>query len=280
MRRRCFHLADYIQPSEAFHFARKTLDDRLPRLPHFHDYHELFLVEHGTLRHVVNGHAEQLGKGGLVFIRPQDTHALAARRGTDCRILNVMFRNATAEHMASRYGGEFGERFFWSREPVPDRYQLSGPRLERAVNTALELQTSLRTLARIEEFLLTIMTRVVDLAPPASSAMPIWLKMACVEARRPEVFRRGSAGFVDAAGRGHEHVCRMARKHLGMSPSTYVNRTRMEHAAMLLSTQDISIADVAIDCGIENLSHFYRLFRQNYGVTPHVYRRAHQRDPV
>ena len=273
-------LSDYILASEAFHFARKTLDDRLPRFAHDHDYHELFLVEHGTLRHVVNGHAETLETGAMVFIRPSDVHALAARRGTDCRIINIMFRNAIAEHFINRYRGEFADRFFWTAAPMPDRYQLTGPRMERAINTALELQTSLRTLSRIDEFLLTVMTRVVDYAPPVGAQIPVWLKMACLEARRPEVFRRGSTGFVDVAGRGHEHVCRMTRKHLGLSPSTYVNRIRMEHAAMVLANQDLAIADIAEDCGIENLSHFHRLFRDHYGITPLAYRKAHQKTPV
>jgi AraC-like DNA-binding protein len=32
------------------------------------------------------------------------------------------------------------------------------------------------------------------------------------------------------------------------------------------------ISGVALDCGFENLSSFYRLFRRQYGLTPRAYR--------
>jgi AraC family cel operon transcriptional repressor len=49
------------------------------------------------------------------------------------------------------------------------------------------------------------------------------------------VFREGAEGFVKVAGRSQEHVCRQTRRHLGLSPTQYVNRIRIQHAAMLLA---------------------------------------------
>lgn len=191
-----------------------------------------------------------------------------------------MFRKETADHLVDRYGDELGERFFWKTGPEPDYYFLSGPRLERAINSSVELQTARRTRARIEQFLLYMMTRVIDYSLAVPADTPRWLVTACQAAHSPEVFKQGATGFVEAAGRGHEHVCRMAKKHLGVSPTTYVNRIRMEHAAMHLGATDMSIMDVALECGIENLSHFYKLFRNSYGHTPSQYRKHHRIDPI
>lgn len=279
MRHRLFKVDSYIAPDEWFHFARKALDPRPPAFLHTHDYYELFLVERGATRHRINGRLEHLPSGSLAFIRPGDVHGFqAAREG--CQIINVMFRTTTADHLQDRYGEEVGPRFFWRRGDRPDTYLLSGPRIERAVNASLELQTARRSLARIEHFLLTIMTRVVDYAAAMPPDTPRWLVAACMAARSPEVFRGGAAGFIAAAGRSHEHVCRQAKKHLGLSPSAYVNRIRMEHAAMQLGASDTAIDDIARDVGIENLSHFYKLFRSHYGNTPRRYRVLHRSNPV
>lgn len=277
---RLFTIESYLRPGEAYHIARKELDKRAPLFLHRHDYFEVFLVEHGSTRHWINGRAETLGEGSFVFVRPDDAHAFRALGKTGCRIINVMFRTETAHYLLNRYTQEFSGRFFWKGGSRPDAYRLRGPRMERAVNTALELQTSHRNLAIIESYLLTVMTRVVDHTVVPSDLTPGWLVSACQAAHQPDVFREGAAGFVRAAGRGHEHVCRSARRHLGMSPTAYVNRIRMEHAAMILGGSAKPINEVAIDCGVENLSHFYRLFREHYGTTPRAYRNHHQKDPM
>ena len=280
METRRFLIADSLSDGAAYHFTWSSLDTAPARFAHTHDYYELSLIERGAAWHWVNGETALLSEGALLFIRPDDRHWFRARRRTGCRIINVMFRTESADHLVARYGDDLAGRYFWTDAAMPEVHLMRGPRMERAINTALELQTARRSLARIEDFLLAMMTRVVDYAVTGHAAMPPWLAMACQAAQRPEVFRRGAAGFVASAGRGHEHVCRMARRHLGITPSVYVNRIRMQYAAMALGSSDQSISSIALDCGIENMSHFYKLFRAHYGVTPRAYRTVHARNPV
>jgi|LUMP01.1.fsa_nt_gb AraC family cel operon transcriptional repressor len=275
-----FKFEDYIDEKEAFHFARKDLDSSFPEYSHTHNYYELFLVEQGSTIHKVNGKNETLNKGALVFVRPNDVHAFKSSKTDGCRIINIMFGSNISDHLQSRYGSEWGNRFFWFEGEFPDTYHLTGPRLERAINASSELQVSKRTLSRIEQFLLYIMTRVIDYSVLVPHGMPIWLREACHSARNPEVLRKGASGFVEVAGRGHEHVCRVMKIHIGVTPSVYMNQLRMEHAAMNLGSSDMSILDVSLECGIENLSHFYKLFREYYGNTPKQYQKLHRIDPV
>ena len=41
----------------------------------------------------------------------------------------------------------------------------------------------------------------------------------------------------------------------------------MEHAARELAGTDRSILDIADECGLPNLAHFYKLFAARYGST-------------
>ncbi len=280
MQLREFSIDDFAAPQEHFHFARKILEPTKPRFLHRHDFHEVFLVTRGATEHWLGGSVTRLEQGSLVFIRPHDGHALRAARGARNEIVNVAFRSHIAEHLGQRYSAELRGRFFWHGREEPDTYHLTGPRFERAANVASELQVSRKSLAVIEEFLLALLTRVVDHHTTTDESVPGWLVAASAAARRPDVFRQGAAGFVKAAGRGHEHVCRMARKHLGMSPSAYVNKMRMEYAALMLAGSDLSINEIAGACGIENLSHFYRVFQRQYGTTPRRYRLNHQKNPL
>ncbi len=275
-----FCIDDFIESDEHFHFARKALDTSKPKFLHCHDFHEVFIVTHGATHHWVGDDATRLERGSLVFVRPGDRHALQAARGDRNEIVNVAIRSEIVGHIGRRYGREIGPRFFWHDGTKPDVHQLTGPRFERAINVSSELQASGNTLAAIEGYLLTLFTRVVELPVSVDESAPQWLVAASDAAKRPEVFRQGAAGFVKAAGRGHEHVCRMARKHLGMSPSRYVNRIRMQHAALMLAGSDRAIQDISAECGIENLSYFYRVFQRQYGTTPRQYRVNHQKNPM
>jgi len=55
-------------------------------------------------------------------------------------------------------------------------------------------------------------------------------------------------------------------------PRQWINRQRLEHARMLLDNTDEQVSDVALACGFESTSHFIRIFKKEFGVTPHVLR--------
>ena len=78
------------------------------------------------------------------------------------------------------------------------------------------------------------------------------------------------------AGRCPEHVARTMKKHLDITPTDWINRRRLEHAARLAETTMLPIIEIAAECGFENLGYFHRLFRARFGATPLRYRAEHR----
>ncbi|WP_377504584.1 helix-turn-helix domain-containing protein [Octadecabacter sp. R77987] len=274
-----FLIDTYIRPDEAFHFARKSLATRYPERAHDHDCFEVFLIESGRTEHWINGVTQALEPGQLVFIRPHDVHAFKANRKTGCQIINVMFRTDTASHLATRYESAIGKRFFDASSDLPEMHTLGPARFARAVDVSMQLQTAQRDLARIEEFLLVLTNRVAHATSGVTKAAPKWFSEACSAAQSPDVFRLGAKGFIAAAGRSQEHVCRTCKTVLGVTPTEFINQIRIEHAAQLLRSDEASIDEIIQSCGFENTGYFYRLFRRQYDTTPRVFRTRHQRDP-
>ncbi|MEM9349905.1 MAG: AraC family transcriptional regulator [Pseudomonadota bacterium] len=273
-----YRLEAYLNAGETFHYARKALSKRFPAKAHDHDFFEVFLITKGRTAHWINGTLQNLEQGQLMFIRPADAHAFRAAR-SGCEIVNVMFRQDTAEHLLRRYADVIAGRFFAATSPLPELHTLGPRQFERALGVAAQLQTTDRALARIEEFLLTLVNRVTVPEPHIVTTGPAWFSAACSAAQNIEVFSQGAPGFIAAAGRSHEHVCRTCRDVLGVTPTDYINRIRIDHAARLLRTEDTSIETIASLCGFENTSYFYRLFARSFGETPKRYRAAQKRDP-
>jgi AraC-like DNA-binding protein len=80
------------------------------------------------------------------------------------------------------------------------------------------------------------------------------------------------------AGLSPFHFLRLFTAVLGVTPHQYLVRSRLRHAAALLTENGRSITDVAYDVGFGDLSNFVRTFHRAAGVSPRGFRRATQGD--
>ena len=65
------------------------------------------------------------------------------------------------------------------------------------------------------------------------------------------------------------------RRHFFEPPHKWFIRQRLMHSRLLLISTDKSISEVGIECSFPNTSHFIKLFKKQYGMTPASYRTTH-----
>jgi AraC family transcriptional regulator len=70
------------------------------------------------------------------------------------------------------------------------------------------------------------------------------------------------------------HFSRSFRGTFGSPPYAFVVRRRVELAARYLLQTDMSLSEIALQCGFADQSHLCRQFRQVMGETPAAWRRA------
>ncbi|MFT4094632.1 MAG: AraC family transcriptional regulator [Niabella sp.] len=61
------------------------------------------------------------------------------------------------------------------------------------------------------------------------------------------------------------------KEQVGITPLEYINRERIKMAKQLLADRAISISDVSLQCGFNDVNYFVRLFRKSEGITPGAY---------
>ncbi len=64
------------------------------------------------------------------------------------------------------------------------------------------------------------------------------------------------------------------RAALGTSPVEYVTSLRITRACELLSTTDLSVTEIAHECGFEDEPYFCRVFNKKIGCSPLTYRKS------
>lgn len=76
------------------------------------------------------------------------------------------------------------------------------------------------------------------------------------------------------------HFIRYFSKRIGQTPASYVVQCRMDMARQLLIKSDLTVNQIAERVGIPEQSHFARLFRRYYALTPTQYRKRHEEEMV
>lgn len=110
---------------------------------------------------------------------------------------------------------------------------------------------------------------------PLQSAAPATLRRALSYIEDQPDVRISLSDLAAAAGLSRFHFSRLFRRHIGMTPALYVERSRIERAKNMMRVNEVSLADVAYAVGFADQSHFTRRFRHHEGCTPSDYRREH-----
>lgn len=147
---------------------------------------------------------------------------------------------------------------------------------------ALELASESPSLIFLRGALLklfTLLSRVYVRIEPAIHELPfrreVWMALQSIEG----IVLQGEPLCVD----GLAEECFLSRKRfgavfkeaIGMSPTDYYQRRRVQRAAQMLLDAEQSVTGVANHLGYCDASHFDHLFKRYKGVTPRAYRRQY-----
>jgi AraC family cel operon transcriptional repressor len=265
-------LKRFVPAGQHYHFAAGFFDSPVPNNFHDHDFYEIFWVEEGEGVHHINHRKRALKEGMVVLVKDTDIHALSAREEKTMRIANLAFSKRCWEELFKRYFPEEKDpmQLTSASREIPLRHEdfLAIRRQSQRLNSAV------RSRAQFDLFLLEILFLRRHSADSETQCpmVPDWLDAACQGIKKTEHLPQGLESFYRLAGRSPDHVARACRAHLGISPTEIVNAARLEHAAARLSGTDDTILDIAEDCGLPNLAHFYKLFAARFGTTPRRYR--------
>lgn len=69
------------------------------------------------------------------------------------------------------------------------------------------------------------------------------------------------------------HLQKIFLKHVGKTPYQYIIECRLGKAKAMLETADVSLEEIARQCGFVNRAHFSTVFKQKEGLSPLAYKK-------
>lgn len=233
------------------------------------DYNLIF-VTCGRVEWMMDGRAVPLKAGDLLLVPPGLRHS---GRNLTRRIAFISL------HMEASLPG--GREVFSLLNPPEFRRVERGTRLDyylrgaarewrRTDGAAARLMLSHWTRLIVPELFLyderckTLRPRPID---PIVAEM---LETLPKRLDRPTTLRE----LAKEAGYTPQHLNRLFRRSLGVTPLQHLGRMRMERAASLLAEGTWTVAGVARRVGFEDPYYFSRSFKQHFGRGPSQYRKA------
>jgi AraC-like DNA-binding protein len=238
---------------------------------HYHNDIELLQPLEGCILLSVGDEQLRTEAGKLYFINPEEIHTLytaSAPAAYRCFIIGRNLLNMPGNRVTEQLVDPIFEgRLRFPREM--ENLALSAllqeiNRLEQSgENGAMILGNLWKALALIEPSLIPAEEQKMD--------DPLRRAIDFMEAHYTERISVPQIAMV--AGFNSQYFCSYFKKHTRATPVEYITALRIRHAKELLRRTDLSVLEVAMQSGFENVSFFIQKFKKANGITPLAYRK-------
>lgn len=234
---------------------------------HNHNEYVLGLTEHGLDALTCNGHSHVAPAGSILIINPGDVHD--GRAGDEREwVYRAMYPSIA---MLARVVDDTGEER--SQPPRFSNLVIHDDELFvelRAIHRLLHGEAiALEAESRLLLALRKLVVRHADRAPGnvVRGSAPVAVRRAVEFLDAYATENVTLAALARVAGLSPFWFIRVFEKHVGLTPHAYLIGQRIKLAKDLLAT-GTSLAQVALETGFADQSHFTRRFRSIVGTTP------------
>lgn len=243
-------------------FIYQTVKNRkLSDVYHSHDFYEFIVIIDGDCTQTVNEQEILCDKNTVIFLCPGDRHKFTKQSDN----LNLMALSIAAEEI-NRFEKLFGI------EASPFEFSIT-----KLSSKQIQPLISLYYSKSEYEFklLLANFTKIYTDAFTQSSSLPKNVEKAVTQMYAAENLKGGTDRFVELSGYSRTHLNRLLKEHLKVTPHEFILNLRLSEAYNALILTDTRIEDICANLGYESFSHFQKIFKAKYGITPAAVRKKY-----
>ncbi len=251
---------------------------------HCHPECEITLVVTGGTERLVGHKVSPLDPGDLVFLGPNVPHDYRNQPKPGKPLVPV---EAIVVQFLPQLPGQEDWLNRASMKPVKQLFQRAGQGLEitgitrltatRIVQQMVDAQGMKRVILLLQ--LLDLLANSEDVHEISRSFVPLRkgnasdrVGKACEHIAKHLAEPIYVAELATMAGLGKSAFSRLFKRSTGRTLPQYVNELRIARACSLLAETDLTVSQIAMDCGFVSPAHFQRKFREHQHCSPLAYR--------
>ena len=267
-------------PFSTYHIQNGGQSFQIP--VHWHDELEIIYVKSGFLTVNISGE-NYIGKPGDAFVvSPGNLHFMGSQTGT-VDYFTFLF---PLKYIAFRSDDMLDDKLI---EPLNSGHLMISPEIKDTVKEQCE-QLARVYAAEIDKSESKITSQIRKKIVLLQFIHELWKKgfivendttgRNTVEKEMVSYIQQNYTGkillreFGEQFHLSEKYISRYFKEHFHITLSQYVTYLRLEHAKQMLQETDISVTEVAMQSGYQNISYFIRSFKKTYGVSPLKYRKS------
>jgi AraC-like DNA-binding protein len=252
---------------------------------HYHPEHEITLVTKGGTERVVGDKITPLQPGDLVFIGSNVPHDFrnqplpgAPIGEVEAIVVQFMPQLPGLEDWLHRSSMQTTRRLFQRASQgleVTGITRLTATRMMKDMPEAQGMKRVILLLQLLDllansEDLQEISPAVLPTSTPSDAPDRVGIACEHIKAHLTEpIYVEELAAL---AGLGRSAFSRLFRHSTGRTVPQYVNELRIVRACQLLAESDLTVGQIAFECGFVSPAHFQRQFRTHRECAPLAYR--------
>ncbi|MBS4995708.1 MAG: helix-turn-helix transcriptional regulator [Roseburia sp.] len=267
-------------PFSTYHIQNGGQSFQIP--VHWHDELEIIYVKSGFLTVNISGE-NYIGKPGDAFVvSPGNLHFMGSQTGT-VDYFTFLF---PLKYIAFRSDDMLDDKLI---EPLNSGHLMISPEIKDTVKEQCEQLAGVYA-AEIDKSESKITSQIRKKIILLQFIHELWKKgfivendttgRNTVEKEMVSYIQQNYTGkillreFGEQFHLSEKYISRYFKEHFHITLSQYVTYLRLEHAKQMLQETDISVTEVAMQSGYQNISYFIRSFKKTYGVSPLKYRKS------
>ncbi|WP_136605580.1 AraC family transcriptional regulator [Paenibacillus dokdonensis] len=275
-------LTNVIQVPELLMLGYDHFTEALKLSHHEHDgAYEFVLTESGKVTWEVNGQYYETRAGEMFHTLPNETHRARMDYMEPSSIWWMIIRKPLANSSWLGLCESETDAVLDKLRSLPRilrtnaQLKLSFRRLQQAIQMEEQPWLKLKVRHLVLDLILNMTEPSPDLHIPEDLHAALHSITENIQ-RNPEK-HWNNRDIASAIGVSESHFYRLFRQTFGQSPSSFVERTRVEYAAQLLTHTDIPITRLAIDLEFKTSQYFSTVFKKVTGITPSQWRALHRK---
>ena len=244
-----------------------------PVINHKHNFIEFLIIVSGNCNHNLNSVQQTLNIGDALMIVPTDCHQLVEPHSQDFLHRDIIISLDYFKKICDYFSDNLYQTIINKQIPLVAHLSTENiSQIEKYINN-MKFASSDETYNLITNLLVTYLINIF-LGQQLKSLLnyPQWIIDLLDRFQNPANLHYPLSEFIKNIPLNKSYICREFKKHIGITMTDYFNRQKITYAFSLLQNTDMSIAQICEIINLNNVSHFYELFKKTYNTTPNKIR--------